>query len=214
MAQRALATEDKQARRSAILSAARHLFNAGTGELPTASQIATASGLAKGTLYLYFQTKEEIFANLLLEGWIPAMDAADRVFQATEGTRSDKVQAFIDNLIHHLDSHPGLLRLDSLGPGVLEKNMTPEALRAYKLIFTGHLLQAGSCIDRVLVLNQGRGVQILMRTYALARGLWQSAQHDEQSLTMGVAPALMLTPDAYLQELREALTEYWRGALT
>ena len=52
-----------------------------------------------------------------------------------------------------------------------------------------------------------------MRSYALARGLWQSAQHEEQSLTKGVEPALTLTPAAYPHELREALTEYWRGAL-
>ncbi len=213
MAQRALATEDKQARQAAILSAARDLFNEGDGGLPTASQVAAASGLAKGTVYLYFQTKEEIFANLLLEGWIPVMGAVESIFRATKGRRSDKIQAFIEGLVDHLDGHPELLRLDSLGPGVLEKNMTPEALRAYKLEFTGHLLQAGGCIDKALHLEEGRGVQILMRTYALARGLWQSAQHDEQGLSVGVAPALMLTPDAYLEELREALTEYWRGAL-
>lgn len=95
MAERALAREDKQARRAVILSAARTLFNEGDGNLPTASQVAAASGLAKGTVYLYFQTKEEIFANLLLKGWIPVMGAVDGIFRASKGRRSDKVQAFI-----------------------------------------------------------------------------------------------------------------------
>ena len=213
MARRAMAAEEKQARRVAILQAARELFTAGDGGLPTASQVAAATGLAKGTVYLYFTTKEEIFATLLVEGWAPVMEMVDQIFQARKGRRSDKVKALLNAFVEHLDRHPELLRLDALGSGVLEKNMTPEALLQFKRGFTGRLTKAASAIDRSLGLEEGRGVQLLMRTYAMTRGLWQSAQHDPATLTIGIAPALMLTPDLYLRELKEALTEYWRGAL-
>ena len=177
------------------------------------SQVAAATGLAKGTVYLYFTTKEEIFATLLVEGWAPVMEMVEQIFQARKGRRSDKVKALLNAFVEHLDRHPELLRLDALGSGVLEKNMTPEALLQFKRGFTGRLTKAASAIDRSLGLEEGRGVQLLMRTYAMTRGLWQSAQHDPATLTIGIAPALMLTPDLYLRELKEALTEYWRGAL-
>ena len=213
MARRAMATEEKQARRIAILKAARELFTAGDGDLPTASDVALATGLAKGTVYLYFTTKEEIFATLLVEGWTPVMELVEQIFQARKGRRSEKVRAFLRAFVEHLERHPELLRLDALGSGVLEKNMTPEALLRYKQDFTGRLSTAADAVDRSLKLEAGRGVQLLMRTYALTRGLWQSAQHDSKTLTIGIDPALMLTPEAYLSELEEALTEYWRGAL-
>ncbi len=213
MARRAMASEDKQARRVAILNAAQELFTAGDGQLPTASDVAVATGLAKGTVYLYFKTKEEIFATLLVEGWTPVMEMVQRVFAARKGRRADKVRAMLQGVVDHLDGHPELLRLDALGSVVLEKNMTEEALLQFKRDFTARLSMAGDAIDRSLNLEEGRGVQLLMRTYALTRGLWQSAQHDPKSLTIGIAPALMLTPEVYLRELDEALTEYWRGAL-
>jgi AcrR family transcriptional regulator len=51
------------------LTAADELFAAAQDQLPSVSSIAEAAGLAKGTVYLNFETKEEIFAQLLLEGW-------------------------------------------------------------------------------------------------------------------------------------------------
>lgn len=213
MARRAMGVEDKQARRAAILEAARELFTAGDGGLPTAAEVAAATGLAKGTVYLYFTTKEEIFATVLVEVWAPVMEMVERIFLARGGRRWDKVRAFLRAFVEHLDRHPELLRLDALGPGVIEKNMTAEALLRYKRDFTGRLVTAAGAIDRSLQLEEGRGVQLLVRSYAMTRGLWQTAQHDPASAAIELAPALMLTPAMYFEELEEALTEYWRGAL-
>lgn len=213
MAKRALAEADKQARRNDILQAARDLFNSGDGSLPTASQIAAATGLAKGTVYLYFKTKEEIFATILSEGWIPVMRAVSVIFDTAGGKRSAKVTGLITSFVAHLENHPELLRLDALAAGVLEKNMEAEALMRYKRNFSSHLVRAGDSIDRALRLPSGRGVQILMRTHALARGLWQSAQHNENDSQLDVAPELNLTPKRFIREVTSALEEYWRGAL-
>ncbi len=213
VAKRALANEDKLARRIHILDAARALFNAGDGSLPTASQIATAAGLAKGTVYLYFKTKEEIFATLLLEGWKPVMKDVSVIFDSKGDGRSTKVGKLITHLVGHLETHPELLRLDALGSGVLEKNLDPEALIRYKRELTIDLVSAGDSIDRALRLPAGRGVQVLVRTHALARGLWQGAQHKESETGGSFPPELTLTPTGFIQELTSALKEYWRGAL-
>ena len=211
IARRAHAFEDKVARRTAILKAASKLFTAGTGSLPTAAEIASCAGLAKGTVYLYFRSKEEIFAALLLEGWSAVMQEGELLFQATKGNRAAKIAVFLSALVAHLERHPQLLQLDALGYGVLEKNMLHDALIAHKARYTARLEKTGSVIDTALRLSAGRGLQLLMRTYALTKGLWQSYQDARHSGLPHVAQSLSVKP--FGTELHEALTEYWRGAL-
>lgn len=213
MTRRAVDAEDRLARRSSILEAARSLFLGGKGELPTAAQVAAAAGLAKGTVYLYFKTKEEIFAQLLLDGWTPVMQAAQATFSVRTGSRLRRVEAYIALTVDHLTRHPELLHMDALSAGVIEKNMTPEALYAYKSQFHERLVDAGSRIDEGLRLDSGRGVVILMRMYALTRGLWQAAQYEQTFCEDEHALTTKMTLAQFPAELTEALTEYWRGAL-
>ncbi len=213
-ASHAHALEDKAARRAAILQAANFLFVAGEGSLPTAAEIASATGLAKGTVYLYFRTKEEIFAALLLEGWIAVMQETEAHFQTKKGSRTAKVDAFLTALVAHLEGHPELLRLDALGYGVLEKNILRDTLKAHKAEYMIHLEKTGGVIDAALRTAEGRGLELLMRTYALTRGLWQSYQHKEEALLAGVIVSHPFVEKPFGRELREALTEYWRGALS
>lgn len=214
VAAHAHALEDKAARRTAILQAANALFAAGDGNLPTAAEIASATGLAKGTVYLYFQTKEEIFAALLLHKWGGVMEESQALLKTTKGTRAAKVSAFLTALVAHLEDHPEILRLDALGYGVLEKNMLHDVLAAHKAEFMTRLETTGSVIDVALRIPEGRGIQLLMRTYALTRGLWQSYQHTEETLSAGVVVSYRLVANPIGVELREALTEYWHGALS
>lgn len=203
MATRAYGVEDKKARRDDIVEAARRLFTGGPGDLPSAARIAAAAGLAKGTLYLYFRTKEAIFADLLLDGWTEVLAEVEDVFR-TAGDRASKVAAFLARFAAYLDAHPELLRLDALGHGVIERNLEPVVLAAFKRRLNERLASAGAAIDRSLDLSPDRGLQVLMRTYALTRGLWLS--YGE-----GVAPAG--TRADFARELADALAEYWRGAL-
>ena len=209
MAKRAYGLEDKQVRREDILDAARRLFDAGTGDLPAVADIAAAAGLAKGTVYLYFATREAIFAELLLDGWAAMLRELDEAF-GNGGSGSKKVSTFLRRLVAHVDRHPELLRLDALAQGVVERNLEPQTLRVFKSTLTERLMKRGTVVEAALDLPPGRGVQLLMRTYALTRGLWQAIGPDAHGpIEAGCAP-----PHAdFKQELAEALVEYWRGAL-
>jgi AcrR family transcriptional regulator len=60
--------KEKEDRKERILAAAREVFFE-TGIRPaTVDAIAARAAVAKGTVYLYFETKETILAHLLLEG--------------------------------------------------------------------------------------------------------------------------------------------------
>jgi AcrR family transcriptional regulator len=68
MSAKARREKEKEARRKQILDAARSvLFEKGMDEA-SMNQIAEAAELSVGTLYLYFENKEELFAALQEEG--------------------------------------------------------------------------------------------------------------------------------------------------
>ena len=59
---------EKEARRQAILDAARDVFSRDGFQTATMDQIAEAAELGKGTLYLYFPSKHDLFITIFLEG--------------------------------------------------------------------------------------------------------------------------------------------------
>ncbi len=59
---------EKESRRATILQAAKEVFFAKGLNGGTLDEVAAAAELSKGTLYLYFSSKEEIYCSLLVEG--------------------------------------------------------------------------------------------------------------------------------------------------
>ncbi|WP_174286276.1 TetR family transcriptional regulator [Sphingomonas bacterium] len=209
---RAYGGEDKHARREAILAAAAALFGDGRGDLPTAHAIAQASGLAKGTVYLYFSSKEAIFSALLVNGWGGVVGLVERAFApSAQADKADPAAAFLAAYVAHLDGHRELLRLDALRP-VLEHGLDLASLADFKRTFVDRLVAGGALIDQRLGLCEGSGVKLLTRTHALTCGLWQSLGVELLDDTAKVALAGAFHPD-FIDELTEALAEYWRGAL-
>ena len=78
---RARSDEAKRSRRNAILVTADKLLRADGLDAFTMNKLAKACGLAKGTLYLYFATREELALTLytdLNEAWIERFLARER----------------------------------------------------------------------------------------------------------------------------------------
>lgn len=209
MAKRAFGQDYKRARSETILRAAADLFGDGLRDLPSVAEIADGAGLAKGTVYLYFRTKETIFSSLLLEGWGKVVDLVDEVF-VSSAEPSGAVASFLAEYVSYLGEHRGLLRLDALRP-TLERNLQLHTLIAFKRMFMERLIDGGALIENALQLEEGRGIQLLVRTHALTCGLWQSLGPDTEMAPS--ADFAVYHPD-FLDELSEALSEYWRGALS
>jgi AcrR family transcriptional regulator len=73
--------ETKAATRQRILEAARQLFATGGFDTSTTRDIADAAGIATGTLFNYFPTKEALLASLAAE----AVAGVDRNFEESVG---------------------------------------------------------------------------------------------------------------------------------
>lgn len=211
MKTRAIDSDDKAARRADILAAARVLFLEDSHQLPSVARIAEAASLAKGTVYLYFRTKEEIFVALLMEDFAGLLREVHEAFR--EGERASLLSTFLQRYVAYLDARPALLRLDAMAYSVLENNLSEEQLRASKLELTQGIVAAGAVVDAALSLPAGRGVSLLMRTYALTRGLWQTLDYPPTLRAVLAEPVFAPIRPEFRDELVAALTEYWRGAL-
>jgi AcrR family transcriptional regulator len=70
---------EKEQRRREILDAARQEFFERGFHRPTVDDVAACAQVSKGTIYLYFESKEEILAHLLLEGLDLLLDQMNAV---------------------------------------------------------------------------------------------------------------------------------------
>src|SRR5262245_961367 len=90
---RAHKTEHKLERRQAILDAAWQLFQKTSYEAVTVASVARRAGLAKGTVFLYFKTKEALFLALLVEQLQDWFDEADAALTAMPGPAAPEAMA-------------------------------------------------------------------------------------------------------------------------
>jgi AcrR family transcriptional regulator len=172
--QRARSSADKQERRDHILTMALGLWGERTFASFTMAEVAERCGLAKGTLYLYFKTKEELFLALLeaqLGQWFDWLDGGLRARpEAWPGA------AAVALVCETLAAQPALVRLLPIAASILEHNIDAGAARAYKTMLLERASSSGALLEaRLSFLRPGEGVALLLQIYALVVGLGQMA---------------------------------------
>ncbi len=174
---RATSDRQKEARKEAILSGARDLFTeAGFFDVSMAT-IAKQSGLAKGTVYLYFKTKEEIFLALSTEEIEAWLDDFDKRLSAVSGALD--IGEFLEILQKSLEGRNAMQRLMSLLHLVLEKNITYDEAFAFKKNLIRRSTHTGSLIEFALpFLENGQGISFLTSLHCLVVGWVQMSDHS------------------------------------
>src|SRR5271157_1277432 len=87
-----------------ILDAARKVFAEKGFSDTTMDQVAECAGIAKGTLYLYFRSKRDIYLAALMEGIRSLNEDARRKVEAATGVR-EKLRAFIETRVRYFEQH-------------------------------------------------------------------------------------------------------------
>ena len=77
-----------------ILDAALSVFSEHGIDAAKLEEIAARAGVSKGTIYLYFSSKEELFKAVVRQKVGPAMANADRA-SAAEGTAEDQLRSYL-----------------------------------------------------------------------------------------------------------------------
>lgn len=97
-------------RTSEILQAARTVFATHGYAAATVDEIAETAGIAKGTVYLYFSSKQDLFLAALREGVIQLHADALREIESAQTAR-DKIRAFIHARLAYCDQNRDFFRI-------------------------------------------------------------------------------------------------------
>lgn len=167
---RARREEDKDERRKALLDAARSLFEEQSYQHVKVADVAARAGFAKGTVFVYYPTKEALFLALCehhLGAWMDALAAELEQARGRIGApRAAKI------LAGSLAAEPTLVRLLALLGSVLEQEADVARIAAFKTRLVEGLARSGALLERkVATLPEGEGAHLLVRTYALVVGL-------------------------------------------
>src|SRR6201996_7765925 len=129
--QRARRPEQKRERQDAILGAARELALRDGVRNVSLADIAARVGIHKSALLRYFETREEIFLVLTADAWRDWTEAPRTGFgQAALGSAA----IVADVLARSFGDRPLLCDLIAHTPLNLERNVSPEGVRRYKLV--------------------------------------------------------------------------------
>jgi len=152
-------------RTSEILRAAHRVFAERGFEQATMEDIAKVAGVAKGTLYLYYASKQDIYAAALHRC---AVELTARTSSALDGAAGveDKIRAFIAAKLRFFEEHRDFFRLYDQEFGRLPhrhgaKGRHVDELYLAQVTALEHVLQQGV---------RGRVIRPI-RTQAVARAI-------------------------------------------
>lgn len=97
-------------RHSGILDAARRVFARKGFENATVDDIAESAGIAKGTVYLYFRSKRDIYLAALKQGAIELNHETRRRMDAVP-TAQEKIRAFVSTRIQYFEQNRDFFRI-------------------------------------------------------------------------------------------------------
>lgn len=119
---------EKEDRRERILNAAREAFFEEGIRHATVDSIAQRAEVAKGTVYLYFRTKETILAHLLLEGLDTLCQQLESAFASTLPlAASERLRRLGNAYYTFYQAEPDYFRLMmAFDRGHFQESVTPE----------------------------------------------------------------------------------------
>jgi len=191
----------KDARPQELLAAALDLFVERGYAATRLDEVAARAGVSKGTLYLYFENKEELFKAVVRENMVPPLADAEELINNFEGHSSHLLRLCIDGWWQRI----GATKLSGISKLMMaESGNFPDVARFYheEVVSRGGALLA-RIIERGVALDEFRPVETTMATRVI------------------IAPMLMLTmwrhslhachldpidPDAFLDCLVDLLT--------
>ncbi len=199
----------RETRKNVLLDAAIALWLRHPERIPGVAEVAMAAKVAKGTIYLYFKSKEDLL--------LAAHERNTMIFFAALIKRASQPEAMtLDDMMRltqrHIVDVPTFLPLATLVAGLMHKGITPESAQVFEQHMSERLSTAGALLCQQFKLpDAAHGVRLLMQSYALILGLWQLVGGERPMCTNEEIGA-MLHPN-YTLGLDDALRSLWYGMI-
>jgi len=127
---RAYSQEEKLIKRDKIIEAADKLLVKGSFPLPSVNQIIKEAGVAKGTVYLYFKSKEEIYLGLLSKYFL---NFESYIFEVlANSSKKDLSRNLANAYIEFAKKYPKGVYIATIAPLILENNLSSEFILVFK----------------------------------------------------------------------------------
>jgi AcrR family transcriptional regulator len=94
----------KEARPGEIIEAALRLFADRGFAATKLEDVAAAAGIGKGTIYLYFPTKEDLFRSVVRQAVLPNLEAVAALTPAPDLPAADMLRAIAERFLLLLDT--------------------------------------------------------------------------------------------------------------
>tara|TARA_R110000751_G_scaffold307898_2_gene434259 strand:- start:31626 stop:32291 length:666 start_codon:yes stop_codon:yes gene_type:complete len=177
---RAYSQQAKELKKNVILDAAQDLLNSGDFPLPSVNQIIKQAGMAKGTVYLYFSSREEIYLSLLMNYFT---EFEHEVLQKLDGIKEQEVsQVLVDAYLQFAKQSPKAVYLACIAPLILENNLSAQFICQLKTHIRNLTLQILQKISDVSNEDNIETLRIkFLLSYNLFLASWQHC-HPAQSV--------------------------------
>jgi AcrR family transcriptional regulator len=206
---RAVGPRQKAKRRAAIIDAAHALLHRSPSATFSVEALARRAGLAKGTVYLYFRTREEVLLALHERQIHELFDVLERSLAAPGADARSVVRAGLE---HHR-AHPEMYPLAGNCRYMLDTNVGPAAALAFKLGLARRLAALGEQVQALYPgLARGEGAALLMNSYALIIGLWQQADVPAVLRAAMKRPEMAIYRIDFERQLEAAVLDLWESA--
>ena len=167
---RAVRDDDKIAKKAHIINVAARLLEKKDPRNFTMDEVSELAKVAKGTLYLYFKTKEELCLYVLIDDIHLFMSDLKIYFQ--QGKKK-KPADFASYIAEYNKSHLRLLKLTAMMPLIFERNLDKEAIRNFEKVSREVQEQMVEVlVSSSLCRNEDQATIFIMQITALLRGLW------------------------------------------
>ena len=169
--QRARSEEQKTLRRNAVLKVAELYFLEVGYEMFSMSHLAKRAGVAKGTLYLYFETREEIFLTLYEQSLIRWSQIFINDLPVSMSSKS-YAQKLYSTAMADGTFLPLLIRLEH----IIEHNVAIPRLISSKQIFIDQVDAIAEVTSIALTLNKPQAIEVVKTMGVLLIGATQGDQ--------------------------------------
>jgi AcrR family transcriptional regulator len=85
----------KRERPAELLAAALELFVARGYAATRLEDVASQAGVSKGTVYLYFPSKEELFKAVIREGLVPVLERGEKMVAEHRGSTAELIRELV-----------------------------------------------------------------------------------------------------------------------
>ena len=215
--QRARSEEQREVRRQAILRIAAQMV----AEMPVAdlslNELSRRVGLAKSNVLRYFESREAVLLELLDSAWHDWLDrlavALPRDVDAAAPART-RYPEIAATIAASLVDDRLFCELVSVSSAVLERNISPEVARRYKLAAIANTTTFAELIhDRLGELSIEGATYFAAGTLVATTGIWPLAQPSAAMLCVYEDPAMASLRLDFATALQEMLATLLAGCL-